>query len=363
MSPPGIDLAARSWRAPAPRRRLRTPSRVLLAALAASLAVHFGASLWPVEFESTPELPPLVATITELPPPPVPAPAPAAKKPKPRRIAPPAPAPAPEPAPGPVEEAEAPVAEASPPPSEAPAPTAELPPAPDVVAVAPETATPEVPIKVLPPRVDLAYKVFLGTQGFMIGDATYRFEHSGNQYKIATVAQARGLAALFVRGKGKVESHGLITRTGLLPQEFAIERGSSDRRELARFDWEAGVVTLHDENTAALELPTFDPLTLMWQSYFSPPDSDVQTFNVATTRRVMRYTVTREGTERLAWAQGEIDTEIWHRRSDDGRTDGYVWLAPSLHYVPIKLRLVATNRGTVEALLDSIRVDEPVATN
>jgi hypothetical protein len=75
----------------------------------------------------------------------------------------------------------------------------------------------------------------------------------------------------------------------------------------------------------------------------------------------MRYTVTREGTERIEWAQGEIDTERWHRRSDDGKTDGYAWLAPSLHYVPVKMRIVATNRGTLEALLDSIRIDEPVA--
>jgi hypothetical protein len=30
-----------------------------------------------------------------------------------------------------------------------------------------------------------------------------------------------------------------------------------------------------------------------------------------------------------------------------------------MHYVPVKVRVVATNRGTLEALLDSIRVDEP----
>jgi hypothetical protein len=121
------------------------------------------------------------------------------------------------------------------------------------------------------------------------------------------------------------------------------------------------VVTLRDQSAAPLELPTYDPLALMWQNYFSPPISDQQSFNVATTRRVRHYTVTREGTERIAWKDGEIDTERWHRRSDDGRTDGYVWLAPSLHYVPVKLRVVATHRGTVEALLESIRVDEPVA--
>ncbi len=100
---------------------------------------------------------------------------------------------------------------------------------------------------------------------------------------------------------------------------------------------------------------------MLWQAYFSPPVADVQEFNVATTRRVTRYSITRERTERIEWAQGEVDTEMWHRKSDDGRTDGYVWLAPSLNYLPIKVRVVATNRGTVEAVLDSIRVDAPAA--
>jgi hypothetical protein len=63
----------------------------------------------------------------------------------------------------------------------------------------------------------------------------------------------------------------------------------------------------------------------------------------------------------MNWANGEIDTELWHRRSDDGKTDDYVWLAPALHYVPVKMRLVGTSLGTIEALLDSIRVDEAAA--
>jgi len=337
---------------------------VLAGALATSLAVHFALSLWPVDMAATPETPPLSVTLTEMPPPPKPVPVAAAPKPKPKRIAPrpvapPVPVSAPEPAPAPVALDEPAIAEAAPaveaaPVAAAPEPTTE-------VVAAPDPAIPETPPVQLPPRVDLAYKVFLGTQGFWIGDATYRFEHTGSQYRIATVGQARGLAALLIRGQGKIESEGRITRTGLQPQRFAIERGSSDRREVAAFDWESGIVTLHNQDTAALELPTYDPLALMWQAYFTPPTSDLQSFNIATTRRVMRYTVTREGTERIEWAQGEIDTERWHRRSDDGRTDGYVWLAPSLHYVPVKMRIVATNRGTLEALLDSIRVDEPVA--
>ena len=78
------------------------------------------------------------------------------------------------------------------------------------------------------------------------------------------------------------------------------------------------MVTLFEQKSEALELSTFDPLTLMWQAYFSPPVDDVQEISVATTRRVARYTLTREGEETIAWAQGEIVTERWRRRSEDG---------------------------------------------
>lgn len=349
------------------RRRTR---RVLVAALLISVAVHVALTLVPADLPTTPDETPLKVAITELPPPPTAAPAPP-PKPKPKRVAPkpaapPPPIAQPEPAPAEVEAPAAPVAEAAPVP-EAPAgpegaATAEAPAAPapaEAVAAAP--AATEPPPRQLPPRVDLDYKVFLGTQGFLIGEATYRFEHTGDQYQIATVGEARGLAALLIRGQGRVESRGRITANGLQPSEFAIERGSKDRREVATFDWPSLQVTLHDQKTEPLELPTYDPLALMWQFYFSPPVEDQQSFNVATTRRVFRYTITREATEKIEWVNGEIETERWHRRSLDGKTDGYVWLAPSLHYIPVKMRLVATNRGTLEALLASIRVDEPVA--
>ena len=211
---------------------------------------------------------------------------------------------------------------------------------------------------VLPPRVDLAYDVYYGTRGFLIGEAVYRFEHADNQYRIATVGRARGLAALILRGQGKVQSRGLITATGLQTLEFDVGRGGPDRRESAVFDWEAGIVTMHDNKTAALDMPTFDPMTIMWQFYFTPPTGDVVSFSLATPRRMTRYTVTREETEKIEWTQGTVDAERWHRRSDDGKTDAYVWLAPSLHYIPIKMRVVNTDRGTVEVLLNSIRIDE-----
>ena len=105
--------------------------------------------------------------------------------------------------------------------------------------------------------------------------------------------------------------------------------------------------------------PSFDPMTVMWQAYFTPPTESRQTLFLVTTRRVVTYTIEREATETIEWAHGAIETERWHRRSDDGSIDAYFWLAPKMHYALVKMRVTHSARGTVEAVLDAIRVDEP----
>jgi hypothetical protein len=357
-----------SFTSPRPRR-LVVPSQLrvrpaLVVALALSVALHLAWSLWPVDASPTPDVPVLTATLEEMPAPPVPVPPPAAKA-EPEAV--PSAAPRRKPhrqahaavitAPQSLETTPAEVAQPEEPASPRPA-AAEANDAP-AVAPAAQVATDSVdqPPVVLPPRLELAYKVFLGTRGFMIGDATYRFEHEGDSYKISTVAQARGLAALIVHGRGKVESYGRITEQGLKPYEFAVERGSADRRETAFFDWDAGNVVLHDGKIETLEAPAFDPLTILWQPYFSPPTRDDVTFSLATTRRVARYTLALEGEETLVWPHGEVPTQRWHRVSDDGKLEAWIWLAPSMHYIPIKMRVIRTSRGTLEVLLDSIRTD------
>jgi hypothetical protein len=332
----------------------------LLGALALSLLVHAVWTLWPVQFAPEPEPTMLTATLTEMPPPPVPraepAPTPSsAAKPRARPRPPPPIVAAPETEPTGAGE---PLGNVAAPPASADRGQTTTPAIAPNANVANDAVDASRPPVALPPRVDLAYKVFLGTHGFLIGDATYRFEHDGDRYRISTVGQARGLAALLVRGTGKVESRGRITPDGLRPYEFAVERGSADRREVAFFDWDAGNVVLHDGETAPLEAPTYDPLTILWQPYFAPLGTGDQTFGLVTTRKVARYTLTMQGEETITWRRGDIATQRWYRRSDDGNTEAWFWLAPSMHYIPIKMRIARTSRGTLEVMLDSIRADE-----
>jgi len=333
------------------------PRGVLAGALVASLLAHLIVAALPQPPAVAPEpLPMLSATITEMPPPPAPVAKCATPKRKPPHAAPAAPvlaAPSTEPAPHSADAAVQPQPEPIP---EA-APVVAAAPTEEALPVAANDATPPPQ---LPPRIELAYRGFLGTQGFFIGDAVYRLEHADNQYSITTVGQARGLAALFFRGEGRLSSTGTITSAGLQPNLYTAERTNDGRHEVATFDWETGVVLLNDNKTAALEVPTFDPLAVLWQFYFAPPDQDEAEFNVATTRRVYHSRFRRVGLETVELPFGEVEAQVWERTGGDGNLTARVWLAPSLHHVMVKMRL-SNGRVTGEALLDSIRVDETVA--
>jgi hypothetical protein len=351
----------------APRWRAWS-QRALAVALALSLLAHLAVSLWNPDLPAAPDEKPLTATLDTLPPPPPPAPAAAATA-TPR----PAAKPRPRPAPAAPQSASAvavvvpdavsePASDSATPPGESAgaAGTTTPAPVPDETIAAPSIDA--IPAKTLPPRIDLAYKVFFGTRGFQIGEATYRFEHAAYRYRISTVGQAQGLAALLMRGQGRMESSGVITPTGLQPLEFRVDRFNGRGLERAQFDWETGTVTLAGERTEGLDIPTYDPLTLMWQYYFTPPDTDRLSIAVATTRRIAHFTLTREGRETLPWRDGTIETERWARVSEDGKTEAHAWLAPDLRHLPVKMRITNTSRGTLEAVLDAIRVDETGAT-
>ena len=330
------------------------PRSILLLAFLASLLLHLALAQWDVRFSDPIEAePPLAATLTELPPPPPSAPAPR-QAPQPKRHARVVTAPA-----APV------VVSAEPAVEPAAAATQDVPPDTPVAALPldePVASAAEIrPMpKHLPPRIDLAYRAFLGTRGFFVGDAVYRLEHAANQYRISTVGEARGLAALLFRGQGKATSEGAITPSGLQPNSYTTERTSNNRRESATFDWETGMVLLYDDQSLPLELPTFDPLTVLWQFYFAPPGQDDAEFNIATTRKIYHYVFHRVGSETVTLPFGEVEAQIWRRQAGDGGIDAQVWLAPSLHFVAVKIR-VSNSRATVEALLDSIRVDDTVA--
>jgi hypothetical protein len=343
-----------------PRGLIQFVSARLAAALALSVVLHgLGASLLEYEPAAFPEPEPLRAELKALPPPPLPQPA-ARPKDRPPPPRPPAPA------------AAMPAAPFSPPPPEVPpvpepneaSTTAGFPDAEPYSDTEPVFALSEFESKGprLPPKIDLVYTVLYGTIGLHVGQSSYRFTHENGRYAIVTVGEAEGLLALIYRGKLRASSYGRITELGLQPEEVALERGSPEKREAAKLNWQTRTVTFKDDSSAPLPLGTLDVLSFLLQFYFVPPTQAAVELPIVTPRRITSYRFERKGVERVNIALGDFDAEVWSRTAVDGsEAEALVWLAPQVGHVPIKIRVRDPQRGTGELRLSKIlaETEEP----
>ena len=307
--------------------------RILASALLISLALHLlmlasAGSWWTPPAKEIPF--PIEANLAL--PEPAPRPVP---RPKPRAIpaAPVAPAPAiatetpPAPSP-PVEPPPEPVAAPQP---VAVTPVAETPPPP---AAAPEPAA--LVLRKLPQHLTLRYAVQSGEGGFNLGQAIYTWQQRDGHYSLVSIAQATGLASLFVSGKLVQTSEGAITANGLQPEQYWLTRNER-RQDVARFDWtqrrlglSGGGVDLPAASQDLLSFPFHLAMTM---------DESAREWSLWVTngRKLRDYPFRNLGRERLTLGESEIETlHLQGSRGGEGTLD--VWLAPSRHWLPLRIR-------------------------
>ena len=314
--------------------------RVLVSALLISLAVHLlllasAGSWWT---EPAQEIPFPIEASLALPEPPAAPPPVARPKPKPRPAAPVAPAPAaaaetplppvpPEPIPASaVRSVEVvPVGEAPLPPSPAPP----LPAAPEAVASRPAQRT-------LPEHLTLRYGVQAGDGGFNVGQAFHTWQRRDGRYSLVSIVQATGVASLFVSGKLVQTSLGTITPNGLQPEQYWLARNER-KRDMARFDWKQGSVV---QGGGSAELPAGSQDLLSFPFHLAMTvDESAREWSlwVSNGRKLREYLFRNLGRERLTLGEREVDTlHVQGSRSGEGTLD--VWLAPSHHWLPLRIR-------------------------
>lgn len=223
------------------------------------------------------------------------------------------------------------------------------PPTPKPVAVEPvavESALPPA-LRKLPERLSLHYAVRAGDGGFNLGQAIYTWQQRDGHYTLVSIAQATGLASLFVSGKLAQTSEGRITAHGLRPEQYWLSR-NEQRKDTVHFDWDAkrlsqggDEVELPAGSQDLLSFPfhlamTVDALTTEW------------TLAVSNGRKLREYQFRNLGRVRLTIGETEIDTlHLQGSRSGEGTLD--VWLAPSRHWLPQRIRTL-DQKGKVMVL-------------
>jgi hypothetical protein len=349
---------------------MRPGDRILVTAIALSVAVHLAALFGTPRFEfgwseDAEPSPPLEATIVAREEPPAARPsAPPPRRPESRPNPPPPAAVAPAQlastslldAPSPDGEAGAPDLAESP----APEPSAEVA---EQSATAPIQTSPEYPLR----RARLVYDLFYLTSleaknPTKVGEVRHRWSQDGPRYEVESVAEAVGFLSLVFNGKFVQRSTGELRADGLHPAQYTLDRGRGDRTEVARFDWPQGKLALAwkgESRTLALPAAAQDPLSLMHQLYFLRPMPASGTIAIATSRKLYRSSFELAGGQTLLTPLGPVRTLLFRRQEPDGAATE-LWADLDRNLLPARVRAIDRKGNVVDQVIREAEL-EPAA--
>jgi hypothetical protein len=159
-------------------------------------------------------------------------------------------------------------------------------------------------------------------------------------------------------------SHGLLTPSGLMPQTFV--ESTSRKQTVLDFDWKNNVVDRNQEPAAhPLKRGAQDPLSVFFETglqlaQLHPNQTQPSqiTVHVVGTRRAEDWTFKFIGKESLDLPAGQFDTLHWQRPAANDDAKGVtadIWFAPSLGYLPVRIRLAQDNGDVLDQQLSALR--------
>jgi hypothetical protein len=301
------------------------------------------------------------------------APMPPARTPRPRPARPRAavaPASAPASAPEPSASApEPPVVQAAaapsaPAPVEAPATTTEPAPSPEASAAPSSPASAAGPSFEWPPSTRLTYTLAGNYRGEVHGNARVQWVRAGARYQVhLDVAIGPSFAPLITR---RMTSDGELGEGGLVPQRYDEATKlpfQSPRRLTVQFTAPGQVVLANGslrEVPASVQDTASQFVQLTWLFTTRPELLRVGNtieMPLALPRRVDRWHYDVVAQERLPTPVGEIETfHLKPRRAEQrprGELSAEVWFAPSLQYLPVRIRIQQDPETYVDLVMDA----------
>ena len=206
------------------------------------------------------------------------------------------------------------------------------------VALCPAGTEPAAPAALKPPTFVATYSV--AWHGITAGESTLTLAATApGQYRYSSVDHAHGLFRLFLRHAITQESRFRLVDGQIQPISFRSQGGGPP--ENVRFDWRSGRVTgtaKHKQIDLKLEPGTQDPgsvqISLMLGFLAGHPPASFWMLN---TDVINQFEFVRRGEATLDTPLGRLHTLIYTSHHAGARRTTYMWLAPSLDYLPVRL--------------------------
>ncbi|MEZ5541644.1 MAG: DUF3108 domain-containing protein [Pseudomonadota bacterium] len=192
------------------------------------------------------------------------------------------------------------------------------------------------------PAFKASYELSRGSM--KIGNATIEFSTGANgSYTYKSRSWPVRWVAWFLKDKRYETSRGKLTASGIRPDKYRYQRtgGSSEREAELTFDWRTMRVHNDVEDSKwEMDIPagTLDKLVAQLGMMYALADgrTDV-TFNIADGGKLKDYRFKVVGEETVETPAGTFDTVKVARLRDDNKRETFVWCAPELHYLPVRI--------------------------
>jgi len=183
------------------------------------------------------------------------------------------------------------------------------------------------------------------TRGSMkIGNSTIELSTGANSsYTYKSHSWPVRWVAWFLKDKLYETSRGRITESGIHPEKYHYKRtgGRKEREANLTFDWQSMSVQNDVEDSKwQMDIPagTLDKLASQLGMMYALASGETDiTFNVADGGKLKEFRFKVVGEETLETPAGTFETVKITRLRDNNKRETYIWCAPSLHYLPVRI--------------------------
>lgn len=191
-----------------------------------------------------------------------------------------------------------------------------------------------------PQQFELVYSFTFNGQ--YVGSVTDRFKREGNNYQLSSEAKPEASLALLLPML-TLSSAGSLQAQQFVPRSYRQVRSNAPDREVAAdFDWQHKVLThQYKGKTRQTALPegTQDALTQLYAFTLAgelPPRLE---FPVTNGRKLISYRYEKLPAGRVDTPLGSFETVEYRRIAEPGENAISVWIAPALHFLPLRIRV------------------------